>query len=445
MSAYVRWLALLSLCVLAGCGGGGGSSSDPSNSSGSSTSSSSSGVSSSSGSNVVTVTVNAGPAAAQGGTINIPYISVTLGQPGTSTCTTINDVLVDTGSSGLRMMASALQAAGLTQADLADPNNAGNTLAECVPFADGYTWGPLMSADVKIGGEVAPGVSVNIIDDNGSFAPAVPNNDHCATHGATSLNSVTAFAANGVLGVGVLDQDCGSSCAECASAVGGCNADNDIYYSCNTSNTCGFTPLAPTLQVRNPVALFAVDNNGVIVTLPAIPAAGQVGASGSLTFGIGTQANNALSSAAVVLTTDGAGNFTTTYNSQTLSSSFIDSGSNALYFPNGTTPETMITVCPDTQSDPNASDFYCPASPVSETAINRGQNGTMSTVPFEITNVNSLNANFYATPTIGGPATPAAMLGSSFDWGLPFFYGKSVYVAIDGMTAGSAIGPYNAY
>jgi hypothetical protein len=69
----------------------------------------------------------------------------------------------------------------------------------------------------------------------------------------------------------------------------------------------------------------------------------------------------------------------------------------------------------------------------------------MSTVPFEITNVNSLNANFYATPTIGGPATPAAMLGSSFDWGLPFFYGKSVYVAIDGMTAGSAIGPYNAY
>ena len=32
-----------------------------------------------------------------------------------------------------------------------------------------------------------------------------------------------------------------------------------------------------------------------------------------------------------------------------------------------------------------------------------------------------------------------------FDWGLPFFYGRSVYTAIAGHTAGSAIGPYFAY
>jgi hypothetical protein len=454
MTAHFRWTVLLGLCVLAGCGGGGGSggtvtsssSSGSTSGSGSSSSSSGSSSSSSSGGNVVTVTVNAGPPAADGGTFNIPYTSVTICQPGTSTCATINDVLVDTGSYGLRIMASALKAAGLAQVDLADPNTAGNTLAECLPFADGYTWGPLMTADVRIGGELAPGVTINIINDNDSFTPTAPNNANCANSNSTSLNSVAAFAANGVLGVGVLSVDCVDTCADCASLDGGCNVGDDVYYTCNTStDACGFTQVAQTLQVQNPVALFAVDNNGIILSLPSIPAAGQVTASGTLTFGIGTESNNALSSAAVVITTDDIGNFTTIYNSQTLNGSFIDSGSNALYFPNGTPSKPTITLCPNTQSNPDASDFYCPATPVSETALNQGQNGSTSTVPFEITNANSLNANYYATPTIGGPATPNAMLGAYFDWGLPFFYGRFVYVAIDGQVAGTATGPYYAY
>jgi hypothetical protein len=337
-------------------------------------------------------------------------------------------------------MASALKAAGLGQVDLADPNTAGNTLAECLPFADGYTWGPLMTADVGIGGELAPGVTINIINDNGSFAPPAPNNVNCANTGSTTLNSVVAFAANGILGIGTFDEDCGVACADCASA-GGCNTGNDIYYTCNTStDACSFGQVALTLQVRNPVALFAADNNGIILSLPTIPASGQATASGTLTFGIGTESNNALNSAAVVLTADTAGNFTTIYKSQTLDASFIDSGSNGLYF-----PDSSITVCPNTQSEPDNSDFYCPASPVSETALNQGQNGSTSTVPFEITNLNSLNGNYYASPTIGGPAATNATLGAYFDWGLPFFYGKAVYVAIDGQLAGSTIGPYYAY
>ena len=163
------------------------------------------------------------------------------------------------------------------------------------------------------------------------------------------------------------------------------------------------------------------------------------GATGTLTFGIGTESNNALGSA-TVLTLDDSGNFITTYKAQTLGSSFIDSGSNGLYFPDST-----ITVCTKTQSNPQASDFYCPASPLSAMAINQGQNGTMSTVSFEVMNLNSFNGNFYALPTVGGPAAANAMLGAYFDWGLPFFYGRSVYVAIFGMSAAGTVGPYNAY
>ena len=453
-----RWTLLLGLCVVASCGGGGGSSAGSTTSSGSSTSSSSSRSSSSSssssssggtsssstsssssgasGSNVIAITVGPGPPAANGGTFNVSYASVKLCQPGTSTCATINDVLVDTGSYGLRIFASALQASGLTLAVQPDPNHGSNSLAECLPFADGYTWGPLVTADLSIGGERAAGLSVNIIDDNSSYAPTAPSG--CtSTNGSMSLNSITALSANGVLGVGPFDQDCGTACAECNSLMGGCTSSNDIYYSCNSgSNSCTLTQVALTAQVRNPVALFAVDNNGVIVQLPAIPAAGQVGAVGSLIFGIATQSNNALGSA-TVLTANFEADITTLYNGQNLTSSFFDSGSNGLYF-----PDNSIPVC---AGFTNASDFFCPASTLQRMATNEGQNGAVSMVDFDITNLKNRVQSDYANAEIGGPAATNTALGPYFDWGLPFFYGKSVYTAINGMPAGSATGPYYAY
>jgi hypothetical protein len=373
-----------------------------------------------------------------GGSFNSSYVNVTLCNPGTSTCATIDNVLVDTGSYGLHIMASALAAAGLTLTDTADPSNNSNTIAECQPFVDGYTWGPLTTADVSIGGEHAPALAVYIIDDDGSYAPTVPASCSSQGHGI-SLNSVVAFAANGVLGVGPFDQDCGASCAECASASGGCTVNNDIYYSCNAgTNSCSFTPVTLTAQLRNPVALFAVDNNGVILQLPTIPLAGQVGASGTLIFGIGTQSNNALGSA-TVLTLDGSANFTTIYKGQTLTG-FVDSGSNIYLF-----ADSSIPVCANTASNPNASEFYCPTSTQMLTATNQGQNGSSSGVQFEITSLNNLNGSFYATDSIAGPVISNANLGSYFDFGLTFFYGRSVFTAIDGKTAGSATGPYVAY
>jgi Protein of unknown function (DUF3443) len=444
VSQRLRWTLWLGLCVLAGCGGGGSSGSSftsPGTSSSSSGSGSSSGATAS---NSVAVTVGPGPTAAGGGTFNIPYVSVTVCSPGTTTCATIDNVLVDTGSVGLRLMASALAAASLTLTNTADPSVAGNTIAECLPFADGYTWGPVALADVKIAGELASSVTINILDDNGSYAATAPSS--CTTvlsqGGTTSLDSVTEFAANGVLGVGTFGQDCGSSCAECASLTpDGCNtAMTDLYYSCNTStNSCAFTPVAETAQVTNPVALFATDNNGVILTLEAIPTAGQTTATGTLIFGIDTQSNNALGSA-FVLTADDAGNFTTNYKGQVLSSSFIDSGSNGMYF-----PDSSITICPNTQSNPQASDFYCPSATLSETAIMQGQDGSTNTVPFNVVSLNSISNSFYASDALAGPAPSNTSLGSYFDWGLPFFYGKRVFTAIEGKTAGTATGPFYAY
>jgi hypothetical protein len=437
MSHRYRWIVLLGLCALAGCGGGGGGSSSLGSASGGSSSSSSSSSSGASGSNVVALVVGPGPPAANGGTFNIPYTSVTLCNAGTTTCAVIADVLVDSGSSGLRIMASALQAAGLVLPNTVDPSNASNSIAECLPFADGYTWGPVTVADVRMNGELASSLSVNIIDDGGYYAATVPTS--CTSIlSSTSLNSVVAFEANGVLGVGVFDQDCGDSCAECGSVNIPCNSNSDIYYSCNTTtNSCAFTPVSLTAQVRNPVALFASDNNGVILELPGVPTTGQTGASGSLIFGIATQSNNSLGSA-TVLTADDGGDFITMFNGQTLDSSFIDSGSNGFFF-----ADSSIPTCASTTQNPMADQFFCPTTPQTLQATNQGQNGATSTVQFEITSLSSLSDTFYASPSIGGPAGPSTPPG--IDFGLPFFYGKNVYVAIEGQPAGSATGPYYAY
>jgi hypothetical protein len=422
----MRRLAVLCITLLLGASGCGGGSDTPGDLSAPSS------PQSATAANVVGITVDLGPVAANDGSFNIPFTTVTVCAPGTSSCATINNVLVDTGSYGLRLMASVLKAAGLALSNTTDPANASNTLAECLPFADGFTWGALSSVDLRIGGESANNVPINIIDDTGAFAASPPAS--CSSFG-TSLDTVSALGANGVLGIGVFVADCGVNCADCASYSGGCNNGNDTYYSCATSaNSCAFTPVALANQVSNPVSLFAADNNGVIVQMPALPAGGAPSASGYLVFGIGTQSNNGLGSA-VVLTTDDAGDIITQFNGQSLSNSFFDTGSNALYF-----DDSSIPACP------SGSGFYCPSSTLSFSATNQGQNGLSSTASFQIADLNGLsNANF-ALDDVGGQTSDVIGLGGNyFDWGLPFFYGRAVFTAFEGRSAGSSVGPYYAY
>ena len=395
-------LAIAITLGMTGCGGGGGGGSSDN------TSSSPATPSPGAAQNVLPISVDAGPA----NNVNIPFVSVTICAPGSSNCQTIDHVIVDTGATGLRIMSSVLSPSlALTQRMASN----GSPLVQCTQFADGYVWGPVKVADVRLGGESVNSLAIQVIGDPGFTN--VPSD--CSSTGPGE-NTVQAFGGNGVLGVAVFQQDCGPACAQ--AAIPG------TYYAC-AGSTCQAVAINLAQQVQNPVGLLASDNNGVVIDLPAVAATGAATVNGSLILGIGTQANNNLGNAVVFALDPNAGTLTTMFNGRSYAGSFIDSGSNALFFPDGTT-----TVC--------SSGFYCPATPQQLTATNQGVNGSSGTVNFSVANADSLlstgNTAFsnLAAPSFGIP---------SFDWGLPFHFGRRVFTAIEGKSSAGGSGPYIAY
>jgi hypothetical protein len=359
----------------------------------------------------VPLAVNAGPAGTD--SVDVPFIDVTLCIPGTTTCQTIQYVSVDTGSSGMRVLASALTVS-LPQQNA----TTGAPLTECFTFEDGYVWGSVRTADLRIGGELAAKIPIEVIGD--PAYTTVPSD--CASTGSAE-DTLDAFGSNGIIGINQIVADCGSDCTT-ATAAG--------YYSCASASTCTSVGVALAAQISNPIPSFATDNNGAILQLPSVAAAGDATTTGSLIFGIGTQANNGLGSAAV-LTTDDEGNISTIFNGATLSESYIDSGTNYLAF-----DDTSITQCP---SSGDESGFFCPTATVSLSAQNKGLNGTTSTVDFSIANATTLfGTNDTAFSDLGGTGD-----ANSFAWGLPFFLGRSVYVAVAGASTPGGAGPYFAY
>jgi hypothetical protein len=374
------------------------------------------------GSNVVNVLIDAGPA---NNTVNTLYTTVTVCVPGSTTnCQAIDHIQVDTGSVGLRIISSALTVTlpGETAID-------GNTLVECTVFADGYSWGPIALADVQISGESASSVPVQVIGDPGFTT--IPSD--CSSAGPMEEDTVMAFGANGILGIGFFAQDCGAACNDAVQSA--------WYYSC-TSTQCAGTTVPVENQVLNPVSLFATDNNGTIIDLPNVADAGALTLTGSLIFGIDTQSNNA-SGTETLLTVAGSagngetqpGNLVAVYNSQSLDQSFIDSGSNGIFFSDSTIP-----ACTDT----GYTDFYCPTSELDLSVMLQGFSGVSASVNFTVDNAETLGSNnptFVVLPTLAGPNP----LSDSFDFGLSFFYGKRVATALEGQTTSVGTGPYVAF
>ncbi|MEP9322731.1 DUF3443 family protein [Paraburkholderia phymatum] len=347
-------------------------------------------------------------------TRNLLTTSVTICAPASTNCVTIDNVQVDTGSQGLRVLASQLPASvALPAVSAATPAGTTNTIsAECSVFGTGFTWGAVRTADVRMAGQLAAGISIQVIGD--LTTPTVPSD--CAASGLPMMTP-SALRVNGILGIGLFSADCGGACT--ASAV------PRWYYACDITGGCTSTTQPLGQQVTNPVSRFALDNNGVVIDLPAVGPNGAATVNGSMIFGIGTQANNMLGNATVLKANSITGYVTTALDGQLNSQSFIDSGSNGLFF-----PSTTLTRC---------GFWWCPTSTQMLTATLTGTDGASASRAFSIANAQTLFATQnYAFDNLGGPS-------SAFDWGLPFFFGRRVYTAIESRQTSAGRGPYYAF
>ena len=300
------------------------------------------GGNSTSGNNVAALTVDSGPPnlTHQGHAYidtNIAFVTIKICAPGTATCQTIDHVMVDTGSSGLRV---PYQVFGQLNPALLPNVNGSGLIAECIQFLDNsFFWGSVKYADVYIGGpnndgEVASSIPIHVMGDPAlPAAGSIPASCSNVTTSSgqvvtgTEEDTVAALGANGLIGLGVLQYDCDAlvsgyyatgsnghnpcTCPSNPQSISCTDANFSLppasYYTCS-GGTCTSAGVAIPLaqQVRNPVSMFAADNNGVILELPAVPIGGQANvlAGGSVIFGIGTQSNNVLAGSATMLTVD---------------------------------------------------------------------------------------------------------------------------------------------
>jgi hypothetical protein len=393
--------------------------------------------------NTATIMLDNGPAAlaaAGSGAFNSPFVTITLCAPGSATnCQTIDHIILDTGSVGLRIIKPVLNAS-LLAALPAEADAGNNPVGECYQYVNSFAFGSVRTADFTIAGEKVASMPFQAIGDTGTFA-AIPSS--CSAGGGTDIATVVDFGANGIVGVGTTATDCGSFCT----ANGGQAAA--IYYDCPAAGCSAIIGRAaneapPFQQLPNPVAAFPVDNNGVILTLPTVPQTGASAVTGTVTFGIGTQTDNALTAANVLPITTSASRLgpaflTATYKGKALTQSFLDSGSNNYFF-----IDTSLPPC----TDLDLIAFYCPGAPQLLSPVLTATDGTSASGAFTLFSPLDVAGTATAAPGLGiNPTlvTPPLPFANSFDFGLPFFFGRSVYTAIEGRPAGGVQGPYYAF
>ena len=380
----------------------------------------------SAGNNIMDITVN-GSKCGAAQYENEPCASVTICSPSDPTnCQTIDNILVDTGSYGLRIFSS------LVTVPLTPITSNGTNLAECVTYGDNSSqWGQIQYAYVQLGSEPKVAVPIMTINSNYATPPAA-----CSAAESYPSTDPASSGFNGILGVGLFSQDCGALCSQ--------NANVGAYYTCSGSDcSCGAT-VSLAAQVTNPVSALPIDNNGVILKFGSVPASGAVSLNGSMYLGIDTQANNS-STGVTKYTADINGEFTTQFSAASASyiPSFIDSGSNSYIMPSPAA-SYGLTDC-SVGHGSNWAGAFCAATPVSFTAITRSADLSASTsINFTIGDYYGFSNNGNGYKVFGEVAVSSGT-NKLFDWGLPFFFGRNVYVGIEGKTSMLGAGPYWAY
>ncbi len=323
-------------------------------------------------------------------------VSVTVCEPGTDRCTTIDDVMLDTGSTGLRLESSAVPTWMRLPAFL---DSLGKPMAECLRFVHDAAWGPLVKADLRMGGLTAINLPIQIIADDGR-----PQPDNCPI-------STVKPTSNGTLGVGPHLFDCQGSCEQSPTTSGVFVEDGGTWFPVK-----GAVPIESRLP--NPVSRFGQHGNGVVIDLPASPDDGAAQVTGTLTFGVGTAPNNQLGAARMVRI-DGRGHFATIYGGVAYPESYIDSGTETYILADNRLPRCVGMTW-----------AFCATPAQTLDAVIVGADGVQVPVKFKVGDYRgALDRHVGAWDGFAEATDPSSRM---FVWGAPFFFGRRVYVVLDG-------------
>jgi hypothetical protein len=330
---------------------------------------------------------------------NQSFVSVVVCEVNTSNCVTIDKVLVDTGSFGLRLFDSAISSLRLNSSIYQ-----GNGVYQCAVFASGYTSGRVALVDLKLGALKATDLPIQIID---SQPKTVPRN--CTQSGVKALTRPNQLGSNGVLGVGPLAYD-----GEPLKVY---------YYFLSGGQAVNISSLPNQWRLPQPVSKMNRHNNGLILTYPLADSMGALGLTGQMIFGLNTASNNS-TSGATFFTTSNAGRIKVAFDGQSYDG-MIDSGANHNVFTKRSFP-----TC-------GASDFFCPPTPQSVNVSVSSYSG----IPSKLVSIQVADYTTY-----GGSAVQPGLAGYAADnyefiLGLPFMYGRQTYIAIQGQTTGAVPQP----
>lgn len=354
---------------------------------------------------------------------NTSFITLTVCIPNTNDCQVLDHVFVDTGSTGLRINQSALNI------NLRSINFYESTIYQCMKFGEGYTFGPAATADVRIGGETAKNIPVQVFNDvDHSNVPTDCSN-------GLPFADLNNFGAKAIVGVNPYS-----------------NPNNNYtgVYTCRESQPCAKVENPREIPVQlnlNPVVAFSKDNNGLIINLPPVNFAESSALVGYMVFGLDTQNNNQVNSSPVKVLGSSNPDFQVGYfhaNSNSLNSSYaiFDSGYQTYYF-----YDANMAQC--TLPNPDGHSYYCPNS-FPQYWSSRISSYNSADIVGEIS---ALIINYEVTLGLHDTVVPglgevASQVDNLTIYGLPFFFGKRVYIGLMGESGNQTplgIGPAWGY
>lgn len=345
------------------------------------------------------------------GGFNRMVVDVTVCFPGTGRCATIDNIMVDTGSIGLRLQATALPEA-LRLPAATGPDR--QPMGECLRFVSSNAWGKLHRADIRLGGMLAADIAVQVIEQGDT--PDRPSS--CERSGGQPT-------ANGTLGVGPHPTECGPDCIE--------SPVHPRFFEC-ADGRCVAIPgrIDMAYQLPNPVSRFQNHNNGLVFDLPSTPPGGAQQVTGTLTFGVGTASNNQIGQARVLHLRRG-GLFTTLFEGAAYPGSYIDSGTETYAFASDRLPRCD-----------RPSPGYCLSPEQRLEAVTVGADDARIPVAFKVGDYQRMRDRRLGAYDA---AATTSHTTQSFVWGLPFFLGRRVVLVTEGqgVPGRSDKGPFYAY